>query len=224
MILPIEPNSLKISEIFFSIQGEGSRIGLPCIFIRLHGCGLRCSYCDTPYALDHRIGGEWMGFDEILREVEKYPVRFVEFTGGEPLEQPEVHKLIARLLDSEYTVAIETGGHIDIKGRDPRTVYILDIKTPSSGMVKRNLWENIEHLMSHDEIKFVCGSREDYEWAKGTILHHELLSKVNTVIVSPVFGRIDPKEIVEWILADGLEVRTQVQLHKIIWEPNRRGV
>lgn len=224
MILPTEPRTLKLSEIFFSIQGEGSRAGQPCIFVRLHGCGLRCTYCDTPYALDHRQGGEWAGFGQILEQVRKYPCRFVEFTGGEPLEQPEVNVLIGELLDQGYTVAVETGGHVDISATDPRAIRILDLKTPGSGMAKRNLMENIHHLTLQDEVKFVCDSRADYEWAREIIRTHNLPSIVNTVLISPVFGTLDYADLAGWILTDGLNVRLQLQLHKFIWEPNRRGV
>jgi 7-carboxy-7-deazaguanine synthase len=224
MIQPIEPRHLKMSEIFFSVQGEGLRAGMPCVFVRLHGCGLRCTYCDTPYALDHRVGGVWMSFERIRAEIEKHPTRFVEFTGGEPLEQPEVHVLIRELLDEGYTVAVETGGHIDIAGADPRLVVIMDLKTPDSGMMKRNRLENIEHLRPHHEVKFVCASHEDYEWAREIIRTHDLTSRVAAVLISPVFGRIEPVELVNRILEDGLDVRFQLQLHKFIWDPDMRGV
>lgn len=224
MIRPIAPRHLKLSEIFFSIQGEGTRAGLPCVFVRLHGCGLRCSWCDTPYALDHREGGEWRSFEEIVAEIEKYPCRFVEFTGGEPLEQPEVHVLMKELADSGWTVAVETGGHIDIGSCDPRVIRIMDLKAPSSGMAKRNRWENIPLLTSNDEVKIVCGTMEDYEWARDVIVSHNLADRVASVLISPVFGGVEPVALVERILADGLPVRFQLQLHKFIWEPNQRGV
>ena len=224
MIKPIQPRHLKLNEIFFSIQGEGTRAGEPCIFVRLHGCGLRCSYCDTPYALDHREGGEWRSFDDIRREIGRHPSRFVEFTGGEPLEQPEVHELMRELLDDGYTVAVETGGHIDISTCDPRVIRIMDLKTPSSGMMKRNRMENIGHLTRRDEVKFVCGSHEDYEWTRDIIRTHDLPSRVAAVLISPVFGSIEPVELVNRILEDGLDVRFQLQMHKFIWEPDRRGV
>jgi 7-carboxy-7-deazaguanine synthase len=224
MIKPIQPRHLKLSEIFFSIQGEGTRAGVPCIFVRLHGCGLRCSYCDTPYALDHRVGGEWRSFEEIAGEVRRHPARFVEFTGGEPLEQPEVHELMRELLDEGYTVAVETGGHCDIAACDPRVIRIMDLKTPSSGMMKRNRMENIPHLTRHDEVKFVCGSREDYEWARAIIIEHNLTERVGAILISPIFGSIEPVDLVGWILEDGLDVRFQLQMHKFIWEPNARGV
>lgn len=224
MIQPPQPDQLKLSEIFFSIQGEGTRAGMPCIFVRLHGCGLRCSWCDTPYALSHREGGEWKSFAEIRREIARYPSRFVEFTGGEPLEQPAVHSLITELLDEGYTVAVETGGHIDISVCDPRLIRIVDFKAPGSDMTKRNRYENIEHLGKLDEVKFVCASLEDYEWAKGLILKHDLSNRVAALLISPVFGRVEPLALVEAILRDGLDVRFQLQLHKFIWEPDARGV
>lgn len=224
MIRPIAPRHLKLSEIFFSIQGEGLRAGVPCVFVRLHGCGLRCTYCDTPYALDHRTGGQWTSFEEIVAAVEGYPARFVEFTGGEPLEQPEAHALMSELADAGYTVAVETGGHMDIGACDERVIRIVDLKTPSSGMMKRNRMENIALLRSTDEVKFVCGSHEDYEWARSIIAAHDLPSRVAAVLISPVFGAIEPVELVDRILADGLDVRFQLQLHKFVWEPDRRGV
>ena len=224
MINPIAPRHLKLNEIFFSVQGEGLRAGRPCIFVRLHGCGLRCTYCDTPYALDHRVGGEWTSFEQIREQIARHPSRFVEFTGGEPLEQPEVHLLIRELLDDGYTVAVETGGHIDITGVDPRLVVIMDLKTPDSGMMKRNRLENIPLLRPHDEVKFVCASHEDYEWAREIIRTHDLTTRVAAVLISPVFGRIEPVELVNRILEDGLDVRFQLQLHKFIWDPDMRGV
>lgn len=224
MLRPIQPRHLKLNEIFFSIQGEGTRAGMPCTFVRLHGCGLRCSYCDTPYALDHRVGGEWKSFEEIKEEVRRHPTRFVEFTGGEPLEQPEVHELMRELADEGYTVAVETGGHIDISTCDPRVIRIMDLKTPDSGMMKRNHYENIEHLTMRDEVKFVCASHRDYEWAREIIRDHNLTERVAAVLISPVFGAIEPVELVNRILEDGLDVRFQLQMHKFIWEPSRRGV
>lgn len=197
---------------------------MPCIFIRLHGCGLRCSYCDTPYALSHREGGVWRGFAEIRDEIERYPCRFVEFTGGEPLEQPEVHVLMRELLEAGYTVAVETGGHIDISSCDPRVIRIMDLKTPSSGMSKRNRYENITHLTERDEVKFVCGSLDDYNWAADVIRRYSLTERVASVLISPVFGKVEPVELVEAILRDGLNVRFQLQMHKFIWDPDKRGV
>jgi len=224
MIQPIAPRHLKLNEIFFSIQGEGTRAGMPCVFVRLHGCGLRCSYCDTLYAIDHREGGEWRSFEEITEAIDRYPTRFVEFTGGEPLEQPEANVLMRELLDAGYMVAVETGGHVDIATCDPRVIRIVDLKTPSSGMLKRNRMQNIEHLTTLDEVKFVCGSIEDYEWMRDIVREHALPARVAAVLVSPVFGAIEPVALVERILEDGLDVRFQLQMHKFIWEPEARGV
>ncbi len=216
--------ALLISEIFFSVQGEGSRAGLPCIFVRLHGCGLRCSWCDTPYALDHREGGRIMSFEEISERLDSWPCRFVEFTGGEPLEQPAVQTLMTELLDDGYTVAIETGGHVDVTTCDPRIIRIVDMKAPGSGMTKRNRYENLAHLTPRDEVKFVCASLEDYHWSRDLILEHDLANRVGEVLISPVFGSIEPLDLVEAILKDGLPVRFQIQMHKQIWDPNARGV
>jgi 7-carboxy-7-deazaguanine synthase len=156
--------------------------------------------------------------------VERHPTRFVEFTGGEPLEQPEVHELMRELLDAGYTVAVETGGHIDVSTCDPRVIRIMDLKTPGSGMTKRNRLENLEVLTRNDEVKFVCGSREDYEWSRAIIRQYDLSSKVGAILISPIFGSIESVDLVNWILEDGLDVRFQLQLHKFIWEPDTRGV
>ena len=216
--------TLNLNEIFFSIQGEGTRAGLPCIFVRLHGCGLRCSWCDTPYALSHREGGEMKTFEEIREEIERFPSRFVEFTGGEPLEQPNVHALMRELLDDGYTVAVETGGHVDVGACDERVIRIVDMKAPGSGMTKKNRYENLDLLGPRDEVKFVCASMEDYRWSRDLIRAHNLSDRVAAVLISPVFGNIDPIDLVEAILSDGLNVRFQLQMHKFIWEPDRRGV
>ncbi|MBL0332151.1 MAG: radical SAM protein [Chlorobiota bacterium] len=224
MIVPLKPRHLKINELFVSIQGEGTRAGLPCFFIRLQGCGLRCSYCDTPYALDHRIGGEWKSFDFIKNEIMKYNIKFVEFTGGEPLEQSEVYVLMNELLDEGYEVAVETGGHINISNCDKRIIKIMDLKTPDSLMMKKNFLENINFLSKNDEVKFVCSSIVDYEWSKELIINYSLIEKVKSVLISPVFGKIEPVELVNAILNDGLNVRFQLQMHKFIWHPETRGV
>lgn len=224
MIRPIAPRHLKVSEVFHSIQGEGTRAGMPCTFVRLHGCGLRCTWCDTPYALDHRTGGTWMSFDEILVQVQSHPTPFVELTGGEPLEQPEVYPFMEQLLDLGYVVAVETGGHVDISRCDPRVIRIMDLKTPSSDMSQRNRLENIVHLCERDEVKFVCATMEDYEWSRERIREYDLSARVGAVLISPVFGAIEPIALVERILADGLDVRFQLQMHKFIWHPAARGV
>ena len=217
--------SLNINEIFFSIQGEGTRAGLPCIFVRLQGCGLRCSWCDTPYALANRGEGlQGVPFEEIRTRIESWPCRFVEFTGGEPLEQPQVHQLMTELLDDGYQVAVETGGHVDISACDPRVIRIVDMKPPGSGMTRRNRYGNLDHITSKDEVKFVCASLEDYYWSRDLIVAHDLTSRTAAVLISPVFGSIEPLPLVEAILKDGLPIRFQLQMHKYIWHPEERGV
>ena len=216
--------TLRVNEIFFSIQGEGTRAGLPCIFVRLQGCGLRCSWCDTPYALANRGEGEVLSFEEIRTRIESHPSRFVEFTGGEPLEQPQVHQLMTELLDDGYEVAVETGGHVDISACDPRVIRIVDMKAPGSGMTRRNRYENLDHITRQDEVKFVCASLEDYYWSRDLIREHDLTSRSAAVLISPVFGNIEPLTLVEAILKDGLPVRFQLQMHKFIWHPDERGV
>jgi len=214
-------DTLRINEIFYSIQGESSRAGERSIFIRLTGCGLRCTYCDTEYAF---YEGTDRPIDSIMEEIVKYDCKLVEITGGEPLEQEGVYPLIDRLLEAGYQIMMETGGHVDISRVDPRVKRIMDLKTPSSGMVKRNRFENIEHLTKNDEVKIVIGSREDYKWAKEQVIRFELANKVESVLFSPVHGAITPLDLASWILEDALPVRFQVQLHKIIWSPETRGV
>lgn len=165
-----------------------------------------------------------MSFDDVRRDIQHHPTRFVEFTGGEPLEQPEVHQLMTHLADEGWTVAVETGGHVDISTCDPRVVRIVDFKAPGSGMMKKNRVDNVEHLRQHDEVKFVCASIADYEWSRQFILEHQITKRVAATFVSPVFGAIEPIELVERILGDGLDVRFQLQLHKFIWDPETRGV
>lgn len=219
-------NTLKINEIFFSIQGESSHAGKPCVFVRLTYCNLRCTYCDTEYAF---YKGRDMLIDEIVEEVKKYNCRMVEVTGGEPLMQRPVHTLMTRLCDEGYEVLIETGGSLDISVIDPRVYKIMDLKCPSSSMAHKNRYENIPHLLPHDEVKFVIGTREDYEWAIGQIRQYRIQVKCQTILFSPVFGSIEPVEIVNWMLADQLQkeipnLRFQIQLHKLIWTPETRGV
>ena len=224
MIAPIAPGHLKVNEIFFSVQGEGSRAGAPCVFVRLHGCGLRCVWCDTPYALDHQDGGIWMSFHEIRHAIDRYPTRFIEFTGGEPLEQPEAHRLMQDLADDGWTVAVETGGHVDISTCDARVIRIVDFKAPGSGMMKRNRLENVSLLNEKDEVKFVCASIKDYEWSRDFINAYQITARVACTFISAAFGRIEPLELVRHILDDGLDVRFQLQLHKFLWNPETRGV
>ncbi len=223
---------LRINEIFHSIQGEGTRAGQPCVFIRLTGCHLRCSYCDTEYAF---YEGNWRTLSEILEEVRSYGCPFVEITGGEPLLQPAVYPLMTALVADYPTVALETSGAMTIRDVDPRIVRIVDLKTPSSGEVDRNCWENLDLLTPDDEIKFVIGDRTDYDWARDVIERHDL-SKRCTVLLSPVCGRVepgtipvaqghlDPQWLAEWMLADRLEARLSLQIHKMIWSPETRGV
>ena len=212
--------SLVINEIFFSIQGESSYAGSPCAFVRLTYCNLRCNYCDTEYAFHE---GKRVATQEILRKINDYPTDLVEITGGEPLLQKAVLTLIRQLIDDGKTVLIETGGSVDIQKVDPRAILIYDIKTPNSGMNDRNYWDNIPNLKSKDEVKFVVANREDYEWAKEKI-HQFSLDKKHTVLFSPVWGQLKPSHLADWILQDGLQVRMQLQLHKILWGDQARGV
>ncbi|MBN2425343.1 MAG: radical SAM protein [Calditrichaceae bacterium] len=214
------PESLKINEIFFSIQGESTFAGLPCIFIRLAHCNLRCNYCDTEYAF---YQGTEMTFAEILDKINQYSCNLVEVTGGEPLLQKNVLPFIRLLLDKGRRVLVETGGHMDISGIDERAVIIMDIKCPGSGESDKNLWDNIGYLKKTDQVKFVISHRQDYLWTKDIINKYQLTDN-HEVLLSPVFGRIDNQELAEWIIKDQLPVRLQLQIHKYIWAPDRRGV
>lgn len=211
---------MRITEIFFSIQGESTYAGLPCLFVRLAGCPLRCEWCDTPYAFH---GGTERDIDSIVAELEGYPCRLVEITGGEPLAQSEVHALITALADRGYTVLIETSGALDIGSVDPRAIIIMDVKCPGSGMADRNRWDNIGQLKPQDQIKFVIKDRADYDWALTIIRDHDLARR-QAVLFSPVFGLLEPQQLAEWIMSAGLPVRFQLQLHKLIWDPATRGV
>lgn len=204
---------LKIFEIFYSLQGESSRVGLPTIFIRLSGCPMRCHYCDTAYAFQ---GGSMMAIDEIIKTIKKYDTRYVTVTGGEPLAQKEVLSLLKVLADQNYEVSLETGGGLSIKEVDPRIKIILDIKTPESGEEKKNYWDNLNLIHSKDEIKFVLCSREDYDWAK-KILHQYKLTEKCDVLFSPVYQKLNTTDLGNWILEDQLPVRMQIQLHKLLW-------
>lgn len=211
---------IKINEIFYSIQGESSAAGLPTVFVRLTGCNLRCTYCDTEYAF---YEGKEYSIDEIVEQVKSYKCNLVEITGGEPLLQEESLELMKRLADEGFSVMLETSGSISIKDVDRRVKIIMDLKCPSSGMEKKNLYDNISYLKESDEVKFVVGNREDYDWAKEQISSSNL-DETHEVLISPVFGKINPREIVNWILEDNLKVRFQLQMHKFIWEPDKRGV
>lgn len=211
---------LRINEIFHSVQGEGTRAGVRCAFVRLTGCHLRCTYCDTAYAF---YEGGWMTLDEILSQVRAFGCETVEVTGGEPLLQPNVYPLMERLCDEFATVMLETSGAVAIDKVDPRVIRIVDIKCPSSGEIERNHWPNIELLKPTDEIKFVLGDRDDYEWAKEVIERHSLLQRC-PVLMNPVFDRLAPLDLATWVLEDRLDVRVGLQLHKFIWSPMARGV
>ena len=206
-------HTLKINEIFFSLQGETSRAGLPTVFVRLTGCPLRCSYCDTEYAFHD---GKTMELDAILAEVAKYPTRYVTVTGGEPLAQKHCIALLKALCDAGHSVSLETGGALDISKVDSRVSRIVDIKTPGSMEEEKNLWSNLDFLNQSDEIKFVLTDRADYEWAK-SVLEERRLASLSPVLFSPVQGKLDPGNLAAWILEDGLNVRMQIQLHKLIW-------
>ena len=204
---------LKIFEIFYSLQGESSRVGLPTIFIRLSGCPMRCHYCDTAYAFQ---GGSMMTVDEIMEAIKKYHTHYVTVTGGEPLAQKEVLNLLKVLADQNFKVSLETGGGLSIKEVDPRIKIILDIKTPESGEEKKNYWENLNFIHLKDEIKFVLCSREDYDWAKKIINQYKLPEKCD-VLFSPVYQKLNNTDLGNWILEDQLPVRMQIQLHKLLW-------
>ena len=213
-------NQLYINEIFFSIQGESDYAGLPCVFLRLTYCNLRCSYCDTEYAF---FEGAWYSPDDIVQEIKKYNCKLVEVTGGEPLLQENVLPFMTRLCDEGFNVLIETGGHMSIKDIDNRVKRIMDVKCPSSGESSKMHWSNMEHLNNHDQVKFVIGNLEDYEFTKEIIARYKL-NKTCTVLLSPVFDELNSQELAEWILKDNLPVRMQLQMHKFIWQPETRGV
>ena len=211
---------LKINEIYYSLQGESSFSGLPCVFIRLTYCNLRCSYCDTEYAF---YEGDDMKISDIIKKINLYECNLVEVTGGEPLLQEGCIQLITELHKNKKTVLIETGGSLPINSIPKKTHIILDLKCPSSNMEDKNMWKNIDFLKKKDEVKFVIGTYEDYCWAKETIQKYNL-NKICPILFSPVYNKIEPKDIAKWILKDNLEVRFQMQLHKQIWEESKKGV
>ena len=228
----IRDGTLRINETFYSIQGESTFAGCPCFFVRLTGCPLRCHYCDTEYAFRE---GAPRRIRAILQEIEASGATLIELTGGEPLAQKRAFDLITLLCERGLTVLIETSGAIVISPTHPAAIRILDIKTPGSGEVARNLWSNLEHLRPHDEVKFVLTDRVDYEWARSVIRERGLAARCKAVHLSPAFPQkkgleilgcagLDPRALAEWILEDRLPVRQQTQLHKLIWEPNTRGV
>jgi len=211
---------MRLTEIFYSIQGESSFIGRPCVFIRTTACNLRCTWCDTTYSF---YGGEEMSLDDIIKKVASYGCKLVEITGGEPMLQKEIYELCDRLLAADYTVLIETGGSLDLSKLDPRVIKIVDLKCPGSGEAEKNYWPNLEILQPHDQIKFVIKDRADYEWTLQVIRRHRLDARFH-LLFSPVFNEMTLRPLAEWMLADRVQAQLQLQLHKYIWPPEMRGV
>ena len=211
---------IKINEIYLSVQGESTHTGLPCIFIRLTGCNLRCSWCDTAYAFHE---GKNMSIDEILQKVENFGIHLVEITGGEPLMQDNVYTLMKRLIEKGYKVMLETGGSISLERVPKDVIKIMDLKCPGSGEQEKNNLDNLKLLAPHDEVKFVILDKKDYEWSRDIIKRYKI-NETARILMSPVFDKLELKEIVKWILKDRLPVRLQTQLHKIIWDKNTIGV
>jgi 7-carboxy-7-deazaguanine synthase len=212
---------LTINEVFYSIQGESTRVGRPCVFVRLTACDLRCSWCDTPYAFHE---GRKQSVEDVIADVERHGCPLVEITGGEPLLQDDVYPLMERLLERGFTVMLETGGHRPITRVPAAVVKIVDVKCPGSGEADKNDWTNLDRLAPHDELKFVVQDRADYEFARGLIASRDLASRCAAILISPVHGVLDPRTLSEWILADHLPARLQLQLHKYVWAPTARGV
>lgn len=206
--------TLRISEIFYSLQGEARTVGVPTLFIRLTGCPLRCQYCDTDYAFS---GGKLMSLDEILSEVKRYNTAYICVTGGEPLAQPECLPLLTALCDQGLHVSLETSGAMDVAQVDPRVSKVMDLKTPASQEAGRNRYENLAYLTKHDQIKFVICNRHDYDWAVTQLIQYQLVDKVSDVLFSPSKEQLEARELADWIIADQLAVRLQIQLHKILW-------
>ncbi len=211
---------LRVNEIFYSIQGESTRAGLPCVLVRLTGCQMRCSWCDSTYSF---YEGSWMSVGEVLDAVAAFGCPLVEVTGGEPLLQPATLPLLAALADRGHEVLLETGGGLDVSGVDPRVRRIVDVKCPASGEAENNRWENLDLLTARDEVKLVLADEDDYLWARRVIEEHRLGERC-PVHLSPVHGRLDPTTLAEWVLRDRLPARVQLQLHKLLWDPSRRGV
>jgi 7-carboxy-7-deazaguanine synthase len=209
---------LRITEIFYSLQGESRTVGLPTVFVRLTGCPLRCGYCDTEYAFS---GGEMMSLEDICSRVAGYSPQYVTVTGGEPLAQKDCWPLLERLCDAGYEVSLETAGAMNLAGIDPRVVTVMDLKTPGSGEVERNDYGNIALLKPQDQIKFVLCDRQDYEWARFKLDEYDLAGKVSDVLFSPSAGALPARQLAEWILADNLPVRLQLQLHKLLWDDEK---
>jgi len=214
-------DQIRIHEIYESIQGESTFAGLPCTFVRLSRCNLRCRWCDTPQAFE---GGTQLSRADVLEKALSFGTPLIELTGGEPLLQAGAFPLLRELCDSGRTVLLETSGERDISEVDPRVHRIMDLKAPGSDESHRNRWENIEHLTQRDEVKVVLADRADYEWAKGVIEEHGLVERVNAVLLSCVWGELDPKDLVQWVLEDHLPVRVQIQMHKVIWDADTQGV
>lgn len=209
----LQAKRLRITEIFSSIQGESTLVGLPTVFIRLTGCPLRCQYCDTAYAFS---GGEWMSFDDVITSVNNYQLKHITVTGGEPLAQKNCLAFLTTLCDQNYSVSLETSGALDISHIDPRVIKVMDIKTPASNEVDKNLWQNIHYLQTKDQVKFVICDQTDYVWAKEIINEHQLHNRCE-VLFSPSTEELEAKQLADWIVKDRLNVRFQLQLHKIIW-------
>jgi 7-carboxy-7-deazaguanine synthase len=212
---------LTVNEVFYSIQGESSHAGLPCVFVRLTACDLRCAWCDTAYAFSE---GSRREVDDILAQVASFGCGLVEITGGEPLLQPDVYSLMQRLVERGFRVLLETGGHVSLERVPDGVVRIVDVKCPASGEAARMDWTNLDRLRTADEVKFVIANRADYEYARGIVARHDLASRVASVLFSPVHGVLPPAELAEWVLGDRLPVRLQLQVHKYIWSPATRGV
>lgn len=213
-VASMQKDTLRLTEIFYSLQGEARTAGLPTVFVRLTGCPLRCHYCDTAYAF---TGGEIHHLDAILEQVASYRPRHICVTGGEPLAQPNCLKLLEQLCDAGYEVSLETSGALDVSGVDGRVSKVVDLKTPGSGEVGRNLYANLDHLTRNDQVKFVICSREDYDWSVSKLIEYRLEQRAGEVLFSPSHGQVAPRELAEWIVADNLPVRFQLQLHKILW-------
>jgi 7-carboxy-7-deazaguanine synthase len=212
---------LRVNEIFYSIQGESTRAGQPCVFVRLTGCNLRCVWCDTEYAF---YAGKRMAITEIVEQVLSYRCDLVEITGGEPMLQKGIHVLLGALLEKDLAVMIETSGERDLSDVDPRVIKIMDLKCPGSGESARNRWSNLDCLTPRDEVKFVLSDRRDYEWAREVIAQRGIEERVNAILLSPVFGHLSPAALASWILEDRIPVTMQLQMHKQIWDPSARGV
>lgn len=208
---------LRITEIFYSLQGESRTVGFPTVFVRLTGCPLRCTYCDTEYAF---TGGDWRTAAEIVEQVAEYAPRFVTVTGGEPLAQPSCLPLLRDLCDAGYEVSLETSGALPIEGVDPRVSVVVDLKSPGSGEMNRNRYANLARLKPKDQVKFVLCDRADYEWAKDQLVEHQLAGRCE-LLFAPAHGQLDPTDLAEWILADRVPARLQIQLHKLLWNDAR---